>query len=250
MAFLTHYKQYIDYLTQTEKICIETMINEKLVDERTSIVYLAQQLNVSASTIFRTIRKLGYDSFIEFKMEFIYYKYPLTNKNKITEDSLLKDLQSDFDDTIRLLKQVDYNQIIPNLMKAKTVLIASEGMNHYLARILETKLRMNRISAIHFSNSWFAEMEVLKMGQDDCLIILSKTGETQELIELAKTAKVNKVKIILISEFVDSTIKKYADDHIPVSKSVNEGVDIDTRLQLHIAIHYLMKKIVYFDYTK
>ncbi|MGL6108321.1 MurR/RpiR family transcriptional regulator [Romboutsia sp.] len=231
-------------LSNTEKYCLDNIINnESMV--KVTIQQLADSLNVSTTTIFRMVKKLEYKSFNDFKDDLLLNK-TLTLENSLIpdeDDEIINNLSRQYLQTLQLMKSVDFDPIVKNIKESKNVLICAMGMTHYIARVLEIKIKLNGINSRHFSDPWFMKLEANSMGEGDMLIILSKTGETKEIIEVANIAKLNKCKILFIGEVGKSTIKEMSDYFIPVANTENIGLDLDTRLQIHVATNYLMKKI-------
>ena len=74
--------------------------------------------------------------------------------------------------------------------------------------------------------------------------MISRGGETKDIINVMKTAKMNGCQILLISEKINSTMSKLSDYTVNVSVSKDEGYDIDSRLHMHLAIEYLLRELV------
>lgn len=231
-------------LSNTEKYCLDNIIkNDSMV--KVTIQQFSDDLNVSTTTIFRMVKKLQYKSFNDFKDDLLLNK-TLTLENSILpdeDDEIINNLSRQYLQTLQLVKTVNFEPIVKSIKESRNVLICAMGMTHYVARVLEVKTKLNGINSRHFSDPWFMKLEANSMTEDDMLIILSKTGETKELIEVANIAKVNNSKILFIGEVGKSTINDICDYYIPVANTENIGLDLDTRLQIHVAANYLMKKI-------
>lgn len=245
MSLIKKINNYSSTLSETEKYCLDKILN---LDKNSKITIqeLANKLNVSTTTIFRMIKKLRYVSFNDFKTDLLLNKTLNLENSPIpdSDDEIIKNLSSQYLQTLYLLNDIDFEPIINQLKQSKNVLICAMGMTHYVARILEVKIKLNGINARHFSDPWFMTLECNSMTENDMAIILSKTGETKELIEAANIVKLKGGKILFIGEVGKSTIGEMSDFYIPVSNSENIGLDLDTRLQIHVAANYLMKKII------
>lgn len=244
MSLLDKINKYASNLSDTEKYCLDKIISTEDMVKYT-IQQMADKLNVSTTTVFRMIKKLQYKSFNDFKNDLLLNK-SLTLENSFIpdeDDDIINNLSRQYLQTLKLIKTVDFDPIIESIKKSKNVLICAMGMTHYIARVLEIKTKLNGVNVRHFSDPWFMKLEVNSMDENDMLIILSKTGNTKELVEVANIAKLNKCKILLIGELGDSIIKEMSDYFIPVANTENIGLDLDTRLQIHVAANYLMKKL-------
>lgn len=244
MNLVDRINKYGRTLSNTEKYCLDNIISDESM-VKVTIQQLADNLNVSTTTIFRMIKKLQYKSFNDFKDDLLLNK-TLNLENSYLpdeDDEIINNLSRQYLQTLQLMKGIDFEPIVKDIKQANNVLICATGMTHYIARVLEIKTKLNGINSRHFSDPWFMKLEANNMKQNDLLIILSKTGETKELIEVANIAKLNKSKILFIGEVGKSTINEMSDYFIPVANAENIGLDLDTRLQIHVAANYLMKKI-------
>ena len=244
MSLLNNFQKNEYLLTKTERYCFNKILNKVDFKITTSIQMLADELNVSTTTIFRMIKNLGYDSFKDFKYDLMYLKRESLNTFDLENIDVLELLQKQISETINYLKDIDIDSIVDTLINSKTVFICSLGMSQYIGRILEVKLNLNNISTKLSDDSWIMFLETSKLTSNDTVIVLSKTGETGELIKIVNNCKLNGTSILLIGEIRDSTISSLCDHKIFVSQVEEEGTDMDTRLQMHIAINYLTKKII------
>lgn len=244
MNLVERINEYGNSLSSTEKYCLDNIISSDSM-VKVTIQQLADNLNVSTTTIFRMVKKLKYKSFNDFKDDLLLNKTLTLENSSIPDedDEIINNLSRQYLQTLQLMKSVDFEPIVKSIKEAKNVLICAMGMTHYIARVLEIKTKLNGINSRHFSDPWFMKLEVNSMNEDDMVVILSKTGETKELIEVANIARVNKCKILFIGEVGKSTIKDMSDYFIPVANTENIGLDLDTRLQIHVAANYFMKKI-------
>ncbi|MGL5869392.1 MurR/RpiR family transcriptional regulator [Clostridium chrysemydis] len=243
MSLLKKYQENEGFLTKTEKECFEKLLRESRIEKDITIQKIADEFNVSTTTIFRMIKNLGYVSFKEFRYELLYHKREELNVNDSKED-LLFAIGEKLNETIKYLSEIDIDPIVNLIKSAKHVMVIGSGMNHYIGEILEVKLNLCNIDAKYREDSWLMYLETSNLTSEDVVIVLSKTGETKSLIEVIKNAKINGSKILYIGEIGHSKIGALADFKIYVSKVIEEGRDMDTRLQLHLAINYLTKKLI------
>lgn len=244
MSLLNKYQENEDLLTKTEKYCFNKILDKIEIKTTTTIQLIADELNVSTTTIFRMIKNLGYDSFKDFKYDLLFSRREALNTFDLRNMDILDLFQRQINETINYLKDIPIDEIVDTLINSNKVFICGSGMNNYIGRILEVKLNLNNVNTKLGEDSWIMFLETSKLTSKDTVIVLSKTGETKDLVNVIKNCKLNGTKIILVGEVGDSTIASLSDYKIFVSRVEEDGTDMDTRLQTHIAINYLTKKII------
>ncbi|MBS5927818.1 MAG: MurR/RpiR family transcriptional regulator [Clostridium sp.] len=244
MSLLKKYQDNENLLTKTEKYCFNKILDKIKIDTGITIKSIADELNVSTTTIFRMIKNLGYNSFKDFKYDLLFARREELNTFDLRNMDILNLFEKQINETISYLRDIKIDEIVDTLINSNTVFICGSGMNNYIGRILEVKLNLNNVSAKLSEDSWLMFLETSKLTSKDTIIVLSKTGETKSLVDVVKNCKLNGTKVILIGEIGDSTIASLSDYKIFVSRVEEEGTDMDTRLQTHIAINYLTKKII------
>lgn len=243
MNLLQNFNNNAKNLSEVESYCFQTILKMEHFHKDVTIQWLADELNVSTTTIFRMCKKLGYPSFKQFRYDLLYHKRDAFEVDVLPDHSVLSHIRKQIDESFDLLMDFPMDKMIDQLLHAHTVLICSTGMNNYIAKILSIKLSLMGVTNVYPDDQWFMYLEAINLKHDDFVIILSKAGETQELIKVVKNAKLNGAKILLIGETGASTLETLSDFKMSLAKVENEGYDIDTRLQMHLAIHYLTKEV-------
>lgn len=243
MSLLQNYHQYGKSLSEVEDYCFNHILQINEFQKGLTIQWLANELNVSTTTIYRMCKKLGYDSFKDFRFDILFHKRDNFETVK-AEDNPLHHIQKQTEETFQRMAQLDIKKMTQDIKTAETVLICSTGMNNHIAKILSTKLSLMGIHNIYPEDQWFMFLTSAHLKVGDMVIVLSRGGETPELIRVVKSAKVNKAKVLLIGEVGSSTLGKLSDYKMIVACVENEGYDIDTRLQMHLAVHYLTKELL------
>lgn len=244
MSLLQQYNLHGANLSEVEAYCFKRILQLPITEKNATIKCFAEELNVSTTTIFRMCLKLGYDSFKSFRFDVLYYKRDEFAQQENTSVSVLKHMHQQCEETFHLLDKMDISIAVQAILKAEKVLICSTGMNNYIAKILSIKLSLIGVPNIYPDDQWFMYLESNHLRENDVVIVFSRAGETEELIKVVKSAQVNRAKIMLIGEIGFSTLEDLSDFKLSTSKVENEGYDIDTRLQMHLVIHYLTKEVM------
>lgn len=244
MSLLSNFQKNSDSLSKLEVECFHKLIETENLDPHCTIASLADFLLVSTTTIFRMAKKLGYRTFMEFRYDLLYQRREtMFNQNQDIQENSMQSLEKQLTNTIDLLKHTDMNAIVKEISQAASVLICSTGMNNYIAKILAVKLSLMGIRTNYPEDQWFMYLEANNLKKEDIVIVFSRDGDTQTLLDVIKNAKICGNKVILITERKYSKMQELSDYVIYVSNGTNEGYDIDSRLSMHIAIEYIMNEL-------
>ncbi|MGL4590138.1 MAG: MurR/RpiR family transcriptional regulator [Mycoplasmatales bacterium] len=228
--FTANYKQ----LTKMEQQTISKLESGLKLTNEYTVKMLASELKVSTTALHRLITKLGFSSFMMFKQQYIEY---LEQKHVYKLTGVERELVR----TLSLIDRAPLAKICEQIKQSRKILIAGYGMNHYIARILETKLQLLGYDAKHWQNAWYARLELKKYTTADLVICLSKSGKSDEIVQIIDDAKQKKIKIILLIEEQHVNEKTIYDYLIEVSQTIEDDVMLDTRIQMHLAICELLK---------
>ena len=212
-------------LSKTEK-----KIHEYVLSNYDQVIYdslnsIATKLDVGEASLVRYFRKLGYSSFNHFKMEI----YNAVDSLRIQSDSpYVESITQNMFDVIKNTKEsLDFKAIdeaTEILLKSKHVFIAGMGISHTTALDMFSKLLRVGIPASVISDSHFSYMYSSILDGDNCAILYSFSGETVEMKKIASICKDKNVKVIVISNYNNSTLYQMADVFLKTS-----GFDNDIR---------------------
>ncbi len=206
-------KKYI--FTETELTILETIINELTNgNERISIRELANKTYVSTTVIIKLAKKLGFIGYSQM----IY----VLNENihqKVSQDytSLLSEFVNE-QDTSTLLK------LINDLYKYKNQKIYLVGIG--FSGII-TEYFLKRLAEIDIFAYGGAPIDCINANSKLSIVILfSKSGETEDLIQIIKLSKKMGHTIYAITTSSQSTIAKLSDHHIELKYKHDKLFDI------------------------
>lgn len=243
MALLGQFMKNVDVLSDIENQCFQEILKMDLDKKTITIQYLADMLNVSTTTIYRMVKKLGYPSFKEFSYDLVYHKRKSFIHNQ-SIDNIEEQMKEQFLETLNYLKNIDLLPLLQCIDQSHSLLIASSGLNNNIAKILATKLSLMGKKVSFPEDPWIAFLEASQLSSNDLLIAFSRDGNTQQILDIIKNAKVSHGKVLLITQGQKSQMKNLADYVLMCASEEEEGYNLDTRLQMHICINYLMKKML------
>ena len=231
------------HLTKLEKDLLQGLLEgkSKFTYKKFTISNIAKEFLVSNTSVHRLSEKLGYDSFIQFKDD--YFK---KNENEIDESSIKdNDFVNLMIDTYSLVSESINDEIIDKMNSCKKINIYGMGMSNYLGKIFQIKLQLLGIPAEQHDDSRFMRLSsrILKK-EDDLVIILSRSGETPELLEVLVEANLREIDVVLITETRGSTFERMCKYKIYTGCTQDSDADIDTRLNFHIAMDMLIKRFI------
>lgn len=186
----------------------EYMITHELEFPYMSIREFADEVSTSTASILRFCRKWGYDGFKELKYVF---------KNDLKEKALLK--KYDFAEIVHCIEKLDspfyrekFNEAIMMIGNADIILFMGIGDSGIIAEYGARCFTNYGKLSVSIKDPYF---KVAFSGENCVVIALSVSGETVEIIHLAKGCKESGAKIITISATENNTLSKLSDLVIP-----------------------------------
>ena len=219
---LIRIKSVYDTLKSAEKRAADYMLQNPAIFAASKITEAAASAKCSEATFVRLARKLGFNGYPELKSSIIedhpdigfgilYEKIsiddpPLTVAEKVFQTSV-----QSLTDTFNLLDEKQYLTALGYLMKANRILFAGVGDAYTVAHT--GFLKFARIGfSVHCSQDFDVQLiETSQLKVNDVLMIVSHTGKTKSLYEVAKLAKQQKANIITLTNFPASAIAKLSD---------------------------------------
>ncbi|MEI5993644.1 MurR/RpiR family transcriptional regulator [Candidatus Enterococcus mansonii] len=212
-------------MTEAEIIIADfiIMIGKKI--SKSSTRSIAEATYTSAATVVRLCKKLGFSGFNDFRNHFlveldyidnqfgsISANFPFEKKdsyykaaNKI--GSLYKET---VDDTLSLLNDEILQKAVNLIKYSYAIHLFSYGTNLNIAETFREKMLKIGKPVYLSTNLNYQRYEARVIGKEDVAIIISYSGETANIIEIAQTCKQNNIPIILITSLGENTVSKYS----------------------------------------
>ena len=213
-------------LSEAQQSVIDYILKERENIKDQTIKEIAKMTYTSTGTIIRLAKKLGYHGFEDFKEDFlkeVHYidthfqnidpNYPFTSSDNMQKISskVTALAQETLSDTLSLIEHDSLQKAIRLLRNAKHIHLAAISYSLLLGQMFQ--LDMMRIGVpVHICSIQGEELFVPAIiGKDDCMIFISYSGETHELIQIAQTLKEKKTPIIVLTSIGDNHLSHYAD---------------------------------------
>ncbi len=170
-----------------------------------SIEELADICCISRTTISRFTQKLSFHGFREFKL---YLKMECENE-QAKESMLLDDVCQNFVKCIQSVKNTDMDEVCEHIYRAKRLFIFGTGESQYAAAQLFKRMFMsvNRFFVTLYGRSELT-MALEDMTEEDVVILISLSGETEPVVSAAKTMKMKGTYTVSITRLSDNTLSR------------------------------------------
>lgn len=208
-----------------------------------SITEVAERSNGSEAAVSRFARKIGYDSFAEFKLalsrdsapasEAIYGDVELGDDAETVVAKIAADNIRAIDDSVRNVDQAALAEAARRISAANRVaffgfggssLTAGDAMSHFV-RVLGNAFN---VADPHEQTIWAA-----LSGPGDVLLLCSHSGSSRDLIEIAELAVARGAFVIAISNHGGTPLAETA--HLNLYTSTREGRFREESLSSRIA---------------
>jgi DNA-binding MurR/RpiR family transcriptional regulator len=205
-------------LNDTDDQIIEYIMNHKEDAAGMSIQQLAANLLTVPNTITRLSRKLGYEGYSQMKMSL---KEELQDKQALPENSLAYNINK----TVSLIDQDKFAIVAKMMREAHRVLFFAVGDTAPLCEMTVKDLKVAGRNAEFYLHRHDMVFEVGHLGAKDVLFLISLSGESALVLEMAELAKQKGVRVIALTHFGKNTLQQKADAslycHSP-RKTLNE----------------------------
>ncbi len=208
-------------LTKKETVIADYITSNPKEASKMTISEIAAELGFADSTIFQFTRKLGYKSFRDFRSDLLFEEFDpeiSVHENIKRTDSCNEMAQKVFDSSIKSLNDTRALLNNDNLKKACEILLNSNlvsffgvGGSNVVSFDAYHKFLRSPLHVQYAMDYHIQLMQASLLTEKDCAVIITHTGLTKETIKLVKTAKANHAKIITITSYSSTEIKKISD---------------------------------------
>ena len=192
--------------TKTEQVLIaklKEIPKEELI--YMSITEVAEQTGVAEATILRFCRKLGLKGYQDFKLmlsQDISFQPTGESYAKQIADEMVDAIMQ----TLSVVQPQVFSEAAAKIIDARKTSIFAVGNSGLAAmemqyRLIKAGLVVENLQAIATAN----------LQMRDVLVLISMSGSTKDILNLASAAKASGVFLIVITNFIKSPLAKLAD---------------------------------------
>lgn len=213
-------------LTSIEKKIAEYILEDPERIKNLTTYEIAQNCDTSQASIVRFSKKLGFSGFPDFKLSL---SQDIGNRKAESHVNIMHEELKSTDSFEIIGKKVatentravnntyeitDFNELekaVQAINSARKIMLAGVGFSGIVARDLYFKL-MELGKVASFENDSHMQLSYLStMNENDILFVISHSGKTLELFNLAKVAKNKGIKIITLTSVVNNPIRELGD---------------------------------------
>lgn len=221
-------ENYLDNCTSSEKDVLLYLIQNTKQALNEDIHTIAKKCFCSSATIVRIAKKNGYHGFKQLRNELLKDLNYFDELEKIEKSELgierpynvVNDISNNniraIKTTVGLLNYDVLMSVVDLIDQADYISLFGIGASFISCKDLQMKLeRINKNTSLYEDT----HMQIVKssnLKENDIAIIISYSGETKEIVQMAKTIKQNKGKIISIVKYGTTSLSKLSDYNLYV----------------------------------
>ena len=244
--------------TKSDKVLIE-YIKENIEDVfYKSISQIAKESGIGEATITRFSKTMGYSGLQDFKVTLAREISGLKNRTIINrsienDEGVMESARKLFNSNIRILENtfniIDGNDIekaTDMIINAKKVFFIGIGYSGMTAEDSNYKFSRIGFNCMSLDSSHNMIMMASLMDEDDVIVAISHSGETDEIIKTVNIAKANGASVISVTEDKSSRLRDISDVNLGYfsGESILETGSISSKLAQFFIIDLVYTQVV------
>ena len=209
MNTLDKIQSHLELLSKSERKVAEVILASPQTAIHSSIATLARMADVSEPTVNRFCRRLDTKGFPDFKLHLaqsLANGTPYVNRNVEEDDSVDADASKIFESVMASLDTVKanldiaaINRAVDLLTQAKKISFFGLGASAAVAHDAMNKFFRFNIPVVYFDDIVMQRMSCMNSGEGDVVVLISHTGRTKNLVEMAHLARENDATVLAIT---------------------------------------------------
>lgn len=235
-------------LNENDLHIVKYILNNKTICSKMGINELADKCNVSKSSVLRLTQKLGLSGYSEFK---VFLKWEEQSKLDRKEDEMdyIESLSKSVCDTIKNNNEDKIRDICKVIHEAERIVIYGTGRAQQIC--LEELKRLFLFTHKYFIAVGGAyEFEALadSLTNKDAVIILSYSGNTNNLDTYVRKLNISGIKVISITKLENNKLASLTPYNLygtSISRYLNSGEKHNCTV-----FFYIIAEILFYNYEK
>ncbi|GAB3033363.1 MurR/RpiR family transcriptional regulator [Bowmanella dokdonensis] len=242
MNILEKISQSQSAFSKSERKVAEVILANPQTAIHSSIATLAKMSNVSEPTVNRFCRRLDTKGFPDFKLHLaqsLANGTPYVNRHVEESDGPEEYTKKIFESTMASLEvarqSLDINvinRVVDLLTQAQKISFFGLGASASVAHDALNKFFRFNVPVIYFDDILMQRMSCMNSSEEDVVVLISHTGRTKSLVEIAQIARGNDATVIGITS-KDSPLARECS--LVVSLDVPEDTDMYMPMASRIA---------------
>lgn len=233
-TLINYFSDKLNTLTYAEKHVFYFINSDLEKAKKLSLTKMAEENNVSTTTIIRMCIKLGLSGYSELK-------YILKNINvnlKPNIDNYIGTIKNSINLSLDKLSIENINKLVDTIHNAKKIIIVSVGLSKPMGEYFAKLLMQAKKSSFYIYESHIIDLLDKSTAHDDLIIFISNSGNTSTLTTVAEKLSYRNFKTAAIVNTPDSPLSKFVDIAVNThsEKSALYGYDITPRSTLLIIL--------------
>ena len=233
MNTLEKIQSHLELLSKSERKVAEVILASPQTAMHSSIATLAKMADVSEPTVNRFCRRLDTKGFPDFKLHLaqsLANGTPYVNRNVEEDDSvdaytskIFESVMASLDTVKANLDVAAINRAVDLLTQAKKISFFGLGASAAVAHDAMNKFFRFNIPVVYFDDIVMQRMSCMNSSEGDVVVLISHTGRTKSLVEMAHLARENDATVIAITSR-DTPLAQEAS--LPLLLDVPEDTDV------------------------
>jgi RpiR family carbohydrate utilization transcriptional regulator len=200
---------HLEILSKSERKVAEVILASPQTAIHSSIATLARLADVSEPTVNRFCRRLNTKGFPDFKLHLaqsLANGTPYVNRNVDEADSvaaytdkIFESVMANLDHVKTTLDIAAINRAVDLLTQAKKISFFGLGASAAVAHDAMNKFFRFNIPVVYFDDIVMQRMSCMNSSEGDVVVLISHTGRTKNLVELAHIARENDATVIALT---------------------------------------------------
>ena len=254
-------------LRKSEKRAADYILRHMELAAGLSIDRLAKAADVSQPTVLRMLRSLGFTGYKDFKYQLVselaqsgpesqgaaepMFGYTLRKQDTLEEipSYMTATAAGMMEETLKNLSVRIYREAVESIRKARLIDIYSVENSGVTAQDLLAKLLYLGLPCRYFSDAYYQRISAGSLTGEDVAVGISYSGASKDTVDAVRTAKRSGATTIVITNFRDSPISRYADILIRTSQEqFIYGNAIYSRMTQLLIVDMIYMGIIASDY--
>lgn len=218
-------------LSPSERQIVNYILNDPESVSSMGIVELARRTYTSTSTVMRVSKKLGMDSFIDFRLQLAadlkdYLDSAMLFKNgaPIAQHDSIQDIVDKVTssnvravvDVKRLNDPAAFERVVAMMCGAKQLDFYGSGMSNLICH--DAMIKALRLGVPSTAYAYYSEMAMLAKTSDATHlgVVISYTGQTEDTLRVARILKENKVPSVSITSYSGNALLELCTENLYV----------------------------------
>ena len=226
------------YATKQEKVIIEFLRTHPIKDLLLfSITEFSEKVGVGDATMLRFCRKLGLRGYSEFRFLLSQSTEDQDGTAGNDADEILSGMITALRSTHELLNQETIQKAAEMILKARRLYALGRANSGLAAQELCNKVLRYGLCCEYWADTHFQTIAASLLEEQDVMILFSVSGGTKDMLDIAKQASQQGVKLVIVTNHLKSPLAKYADALLYVvakNAPLNSGSLISKISQLYV----------------